>query len=242
MALKPKYTLEGFKTVASREFTDREEFVDSFLKNLQTKEKDTYSVLVYYGVGGVGKTSLRKKLNAILKKDYEDHILGILDFDVADYREPETGLYVLRKNLSEKYKIPFPIFDIAYSIYWKKINPTLPLSKETFPLLEQGGIVADLISIISDVPVVGMVPKILNFTFKGKETLTKYIHSMKNELYNLQHLEPNDIVQRLPLYLASDLKKSIDATNKNIVIFIDTYEALWEGKKMKASFSYKMSG
>src|SRR5690625_5906483 len=104
-----------------------------------------------------------------MTNEYHKDLWGLIDFDVVNYRNPETALYILRKDLSKDYKIQFPIFDLAYSIYWKKVNPNIPFNQNTMPLLEEGGIVADIFAIIGDVPVIGLVPKILNLTFRSEE-------------------------------------------------------------------------
>jgi hypothetical protein len=42
----------------NRQFTDREPFLRAFYDALGNKKKEEYKVLVYYGIGGIGKTSL----------------------------------------------------------------------------------------------------------------------------------------------------------------------------------------
>src|SRR5690625_7974705 len=104
-----------------------------------------------------------------MTNEYPKDLWGLIDFDVVNYRNPETALYILRKDLSKDYKIQFPIFDLAYSIYWKKVNPNIPFNQHTMPLIEEGGIVDDIWAIISDVSVIGLVRDIQYVTLKRQE-------------------------------------------------------------------------
>ncbi|WP_462410576.1 tetratricopeptide repeat protein [Neobacillus sp. Marseille-QA0830] len=235
--IKPKYTLQSkYKSPASRQFTDREEFVTSFLNALRNKESDTYKVLSFYGVGGIGKTSLRKKLGEILEDDFPNSVWTVIDFEVSNFRNLDTALFVLRKNLKSQYHIKFPLFELAYSIYWSKVHPNITASKENLPFLEEGGVVADIISTLGDVPVIGIAPKILGIALKSKELAPRYLNSViRSELIQMEQFEPNEIKERLPLYFATDLREWLAAKNSPVVIFLDTYEALWENKRTEGN-------
>lgn len=235
--VKSKHSLNTFKSPASRQFTDREEFVDTFIRLLAERDKEELQVCVFYGVGGVGKSSLRKKLGQILDLGYDHSIWTVIDFEIANYRAPETALYLLRKQLSKKYSIEFPMFDIAYSIYWKKVHPDKVMNKQTFPLLEESHIITDMISVVGEVPIIGIVPKLFKSVLKGKDSIVRYLQGIKHELFNLENYEPNEIIERLPMYFANDLKKHLDEEEFALpVIFFDTYEALWENNRTEANY------
>ncbi len=62
MARKQKTILGQTNTApAHRQFTDREEPQASFLKALQDINTRDYSILTYYGVGGIGKRLHNKR-------------------------------------------------------------------------------------------------------------------------------------------------------------------------------------
>ena len=117
MAIKPKYTLSGggidSSPKAGKKFTDREQFLAAFQNAISTKIKDEHKLVVYYGVGGIGKTTLRKELGKRLESEKPDTVWTAIDLDTPTYREQETALFVLRNQLHEKFKINFPSFDIA---------------------------------------------------------------------------------------------------------------------------------
>ncbi|MEG0260374.1 MAG: tetratricopeptide repeat protein [Lysinibacillus sp.] len=236
MKIKPKFSLAVQQQSPTRTFTNREGYLQSFKEKVDSKEKDQYSVLVFYGIGGIGKSRLRQKLCSILDEEYSSSIYSTLDFDNPAYKETETAIFWLRKCLSKKYKISFPMFDIAYSIYWSKIHPEIPMNKETFPLLEESGIVTDMISILGDVPIIGIAPKIFSFVVKTKKSVGDYLKSVQNELYQLENFDAKDILERLPMYFALDFKQHLNNTESPAVIFLDTYEALWDQAKNEAHY------
>jgi AAA+ superfamily predicted ATPase len=60
--IRPKYTLGHGRPIAQRQFTDREDLIEVFASARESTRHDAPHVLVFYGVGGVGKTCLRRKL------------------------------------------------------------------------------------------------------------------------------------------------------------------------------------
>ena len=64
MPITPKFTTDTEDTLpkTARQFTNREFFIDAFLSALNSNKSDKHNVLVFYGVGGIGKTSLIKEV------------------------------------------------------------------------------------------------------------------------------------------------------------------------------------
>lgn len=239
MMIRPKFSLDETRPKATRQFTDREEFIEVFQKALQGIKTGEHNACVFYGVGGIGKTSLRKELGRLLDKERPKTVWAVLDFSVSHYREQETALFTLRRALGEKYKIPFPSFDLAYAVYWQKTHPQTALTKENFPLLDAGGIVTDIVGLFGVIPGIGLIPKVSKLVIKGKKALEDWWTKRGNkELYDLPQLEPKDILERLPMFWASDLKDSLEQKDAQAILFIDTYEALW-GKERTEGTVFK---
>ncbi len=239
MPIKPKHniTKEANTTSAGRQFTDREEYTNAFRNKVQFENNKEYSVLSYYGVGGIGKSTLRKELGRILSADYPGTIWSSIDFELQPFRESETSLYHLRQNLRENYKIQFPTFDIAYTVYWQKTHPQITIAKDNIPFLEDGTIISDLISNAGGIPIVGLLPSIAKAVFKGQSVFKKWWTKRgQKELYDIPSLSPKDTLDRLPMYFALDLKDHLEMSSARAVIFIDTYEALWENFDLEGGF------
>lgn len=237
MPIKPRYNINASVNFPAREFTDRIEFIESFRKSLQSESKTEYSVFSYYGVGGIGKSALRKEFSRILDHNYKNIVWSQIDFELSIFREPETALYHLRKSLKDKYKIDFTAFDIAYAVYWQKTHPQLALSKENIPFIDEGSLLSSILSSASGIPLVGLLPSLAQSAFKGHKQLKNWwIKRGQKELYDLPSLSPKEILEKLPMYFSFDLKDFLDKKSQKAVFFVDTYEALWENKTLDGAF------
>ncbi|AKB34756.1 hypothetical protein MSSAC_0166 [Methanosarcina siciliae C2J] len=220
-------------------FVDRKEFIEAFEKAFNNIDQKDYSILVYYGVAGIGKTSLRKKLPTLLEKHNESDlhtrvIWTSIDFATEQYRQPYKFLEVLSSQLRQKYNIKFNSFDIALATYWKKINPHNPLVKENY---SEGSIVRDVLDVCDEFVPVNLIPNVLNLAKSLPEHYQKWALKRKEDISRLPELEPTEIYERLPVYLAHDLADHLQNTSEFVVIFIDTYEALWEKERDNGSFN-----
>ena len=143
MAIRPAPLIEE----KERPFVDRKEFIEAFENNFQNLGEKDYSVLVYYGVGGIGKTSLRKELPKLLEEYNESYqntgvIWASVDFSIESHRQSDKFLGILKNQLQEKNGVKFHLFDIANAAYWRKVNPQIPLSKDGY---SEDSIVTDLL-------------------------------------------------------------------------------------------------
>jgi len=229
--IRPKFTLGECRPAAARQFVGREELIASFDSALARPVGPEPQVLTYYGVGGIGKTTLRRKLCEVLDAK-GDVSYAVVDFDMPSHRDQETALSVLRKTLQSRYKVPFNTFDVAYATYWQKSRPDVALQKSTFPFWEEGAIVADLVSLLGDAPVVGWVPKLAKVAGKGSRVLSEWWTKRGHvELRELPTLEAVQIAERLPMFWAADLRDFLRTRQAQAVLFLDTYEALTEGER-----------
>ena len=118
MPLTPKHSTRKHK--ALREFTDREDQTERFRALLRNRDPKKHHVLMFYGVGGVGKTRLQKELNGIHTRECAFPISTSLDFEDATRREAGAALYSLSVSLRIDHKVGFPAFNFAYAIYHKR--------------------------------------------------------------------------------------------------------------------------
>lgn len=223
---------------ANRYFTNRENHFISFNNAIKSLKDKKYSVLSFYGVGGIGKSRLKEELIKTVE-DTSIVISSSLNFQQEEYRNVSTALYLLYKDLKSK-KIQFPTFEIAHAIHWQKVHPGQSISKSGVPYIEEGSLVFDIISITQDIPIVGLIPKIGSMLYKAKIGFDKWwTKNGERELKSIQQLEPHQIEEYLPYYFALDLKDYIETHSKSIIFFVDTYENLWktEEDRGKSPFS-----
>ena len=246
MAIGSKYNPLGSeqKPRAERIFTDRIKPKDAFRKSIahineiskdkDGKEKNTYKVLAFYGMGGIGKTSLREHLCDMVKKDdslKEQVVYSYIDFQ-TDFSKNMISKDVFYRLISDRFHknfgIKFTIFSLAYIIYLKKLNPNLELKKHTLPFAEEGDILSGIIEFLSESvgSIAGITTKIVAYAYKNYSNFF-LDDNIKNELFKLENQEVCNIEQELPRFFAYDLANfKKENPNKKVSIFFDTYELL----------------
>ncbi|HKX29148.1 MAG TPA: hypothetical protein VJ302_15745 [Blastocatellia bacterium] len=242
MAIGPRYSIGKNKRrlFASKEFTDREiprEIFQRAVEELErTARKDReYKVLVYYGVGGVGKSSLQKQLQMDLVKLAPSALYSFVDFVDPLHRNPSRALLELKRNAVCHKKQRFIHFELAYSIYFKKKNPDYVFNKKKLPYEEEASILGEILGALDGLGIVGAVTGIVS---KAYDLYSKYElnDDVKEDLQQLESLSAFEIEEQLPAFLAFDIKRIFDKKEASIaVIFLDTYEALWADNKSEAS-------
>lgn len=248
MDLHPKHSLKSFqieKLSAVREFTDRDEPTKAFLRAFEQKIPTDYKVLTYYGIGGIGKSRLLKELYKKTEELKQPLLKGLLNFYEEKYRSPGEALICLREEMKKTTNIKFTTFDLAYTIYWKKLNPQLNMkSKEnSLPFIEEGSFIGEVINQMENIPLALWVPKtikLMNSMVRYKEMTQWWLGRGKNIMIQLNEMQPHEIEEMLSVYWAADLQDHLTSNpDTSAIIFIDTYEALWENKRQQGSFHDK---
>ncbi len=119
MPIRPRYPVGG-RPEASRQFTDREEFIAVFERTLSELSAGDYKVLAYYGVGGIGKSSLLRELCRRLEEHHPRLVWAVLDLATPTHRDVETALSWLRRELTLRDKVQFPSFDLALAQFCRR--------------------------------------------------------------------------------------------------------------------------
>lgn len=207
-------------------FTDRENAREAFDKALENAKHRENTVLCFYGVGGIGKTTLlqklMQKLREIESRDKNEVMFASLDFDDKTERTfvCHYALESLAKQFSEKYKVSFPQFNLCYKKYLEKTEPNkkYETGNSYIGALIQAG--AKFIGLNFD-----SIDKLYNNAEQMiKEWWTKH---GKTFLQTIDQQNHNDIYKQLPVYFASDLNLHQLTHGETIVILIDTYEVLF---------------
>lgn len=213
-----------------RPFVDREEFIEAFETAFKSLGEKDYSVLSYCGIGGIGKTGLRKELPKLLEKYNESYqntgtIWSTVDFGIESHRQPDKFLGILKSDLQNS-GVKFHLFDLARAAYWRKVNPELPLQKEGY---SEDSIVTDLLDSFGGFTQINY-SSIKNVVTKAPSRFNEWSLKRDREIAKLPEMEALDIEKKLPVFFACDLSDYLQKTSKSAVIFIDSYEGLWEVK------------
>src|SRR6266436_6933713 len=147
ISLRAAFTLAPESPVAAQQvFTDRATEVGAFDAALRTlgntlataevspvtdRGMPRKNVLVYYGVGGIGKTTLSEELErrftgpAESKRERER---AAIRFDFAESAAFDMESYVLRLRAGLGHLANnWHAFDVAFSVYWERAHPGEPL-------------------------------------------------------------------------------------------------------------------
>jgi len=237
MPIRPKHTFGKAQPAAPGPFIGRKDLIALFEQALAVPGQAARPVIVFYGVGGIGKTSLRRRLVA-LADSRPDTIPVVLDFQVGSYRTPGAALFALRRTLGKEHKVKFPSFDIAYAAFWEKTHPGSRLAEEESGLLKTSDDIAQIVGSLGVTSVVQMVPKLAIVVSKGSGSLREWWRRRgSQELKRLPELESAEIAERLPMFWAADLKDHLTRHPASVVVFIDAYEKLGEGARTEAGLA-----
>ena len=230
------------KVLAVRKFTDRDEPRAAFNRIFEDAQRhtDEFNVLMFYGIGGFGKTRLINELSKQIDKynsDNED--LNKIAHVTYDFSRGTEKMFVLEKLrfLLKKQGLSFPYSDALEAAYNIKCgNPVYKTASEK-----------DLL----DNPMIYIVAKfipgasgLLSTVKTGKtimEETSKYYKKIEKlwnvdqqkldrEIKNIGLLELNELEEKASYYFAQDLINNTEGVSDEfrlpVVIFLDTYEEL----------------
>ena len=237
MPIRPKHVLGKSAPASPRPFVGRTEFTAIFEQALVRCGPGPKPALVFYGTGGIGKTSLRQRLTKLITSR-DGVVSAVLDFSTVNYRSAETALFLLRKMLGEQHKVRFPTFDIAYAVYWQKAHPGADLKKEEPWFLEAGNQVAEIAGQLGVASLVGLLPKLaITIARSGKYFQEWWQRRGSHDISELPGLEPREICRRLAAFWSADFQDQLVQRNASGVVFIDSYQELWEGATTDANLT-----
>jgi GTPase SAR1 family protein len=242
MPISPRFHLgkQRRPCYPDKEFTNRDSQRSSFqtvvgeLANVPEKGAK-FKVITYYGVGGVGKSSLLKQLRKDLLKQSSKAAYSSVDFADPSLRVVSRALLELQRNITCNERLSLPHFELAYSLYFKKRNPDFVFKERELPFKEESSLIGDLLGTLDGIGIAGAVTGGVSIAYKlfSKYGLEK---ELKNELVELEEYSAIEIEERLPAFFSYDLKRIIKQKEVPVfVAFFDTYEALWEEGKTDAN-------
>ncbi len=248
---------ERLSHFAAREyFTNRENAIEIFQRYARTSGSKALPVLVFYGVGGIGKTALVQRLAGELRSADPPvpHALFSMENIGDQTRAYREVLLRWRCDLESQFRIAFPRFDLCYGVMLAREGGTPPSLVQLNPSLRQAlqfGTTLITYSPLAGAPGVG---GLINISLQPVAEISKDIikriieRSPGLEVFVRRVVGTEDVVrlrdralrneETLPAELiwrfAQDLKEHLP-TRKDAgchgVLFLDTYEMLWSGRE-----------
>lgn len=246
--IKPSHALP--QRSASEVFTDREDARARFSRALdEAQPVDAYRVLVWYGVGGQGKTALQAEFGRMIDRarghwvNVKNRRLAsaLIDLENPANRNPAQALLSLRLQLAEHGALRFPAFDLAFARYFSLDQPGKDIRAVHPELFRHGSeILGDVLTVASDVanviPGYGLLAKYgSKLAARGAESLYGWWNRRgRSILAGLDEMSVDQLAGALPKYLGHDLCEAMAAPDgPRVVIRFDTHEALWRDRGLK---------
>ena len=230
--LKPVVNVEGFFRlyVPAKEFINRDAPRQVFYDTLEGKSQR--KVIMYCGIGGIGKSSLVANLKEYTKQ--KGVLFSFVDFDDPALRSPYKALIELEKVLN----LSLPHFDFAVALCFLKRNPNYLSDDIALP----GQISRELIKFYQQFRKASYIGSLNGFIHKayGNASFASALsYDLQNELLSLEGAGANEIIEQLPDFFAFDLANYLANKNKPCVLFFDTYELLSRNRygKIKKSLN-----
>jgi len=117
-------------------FTDRERLIKLFWEHVEIDADDSTPVLVFHGVGGVGKTALINHLNDCLR-DEASHVpfaKACLERATTPSASCLQTLAKLRHDLGRDFNVQFPSYDLLWSVMMAWTGAEVPLVRISLSL------------------------------------------------------------------------------------------------------------
>ena len=224
--IKPKHSFSHNSFEINETFVDREEARKLYKEKLENNNRD-YNILVYYGIGGIGKSKLCKELQRIHTSEYQDSLVFYLDLNATDDRNLGTGILKLVDSCNKK--IDFRCFELAYALYYKKKYPGSAYGRDKESITDNTliGIGLNIIGIL-DNGITSTTADIIERSIRAisNRTIDK---SVKEELKKFDSYSIDVMEEMLPLFFQYDLSCYLmKHINTKVLIVLDTFEALNE--------------
>lgn len=208
------------------------------------------NVLVYYGMGGVGKTALSRQLERTLLAGGSFPELSSrraatrIDFGEAGEFDIESAMLQIRAML-KSIKPTWPAFDTAFMLYWARCHPgeSMPNFIGQSPWLRQRAESLGLSDQLQDTLCIIFGELGLSWTpARLIYRLTSLTHDQLNASRTYRRLvrncpffepivtaeDPKEALSYSASLLAWELDREFSQNARPVVVFIDTFEAISE--------------
>ena len=206
-------------------FTDREHYKESFDHwfGRHVGGIDPWKVLVYYGVGGIGKSRLLQELIKRAGTSGKPIRIVKLDFDSDEIDSPALALAAFRRQWGGTC----PLFDFALGRFWQMGGRSVEsLRKQALP---EDGFLYELANFASSIASGGFFSLgLVKELWKKQEALRSRYGSLSNDFASLEELPIADLALRLPLLLGDAVRKSAAESRapQPLLVCIDGHERL----------------
>jgi len=208
---------------ATRRFTDREEPLQALDRALLAAIEKPWcaQVLVFYGIGGIGKSTLLRHFNARVETQAERIRSSLVCLDSHEISTPLDVLLILRSTL----QVPSVVFDAAVLRYWSLHGYSV--SEIRNRLRQRHGFAWDLLDEFAEVAGLPLPHRLL------EEALARFLPRLSlpaeldRAIKEIRQLGVEQLQAQLPSYLGLDIRQFFREGRPSVpVVLTDAYEVL----------------
>ena len=224
-------------------FTNRINETGRFLELLNAPQGSPLPLLMFYGVGGAGKTTLIRHL----QEKCDELKVPWAIVDLAEAREADEALSRLAAQLEQPHGIRFKGFKQAMAVLAAKETGAAVTPKVAENLSASSHIAGIALEALGLIPVIGPIAIALKLSKDATQlALGKVLKSNQGfreavakiggerELFELVGRDETELLDELPRRFAADLATELPARNGNsgrCVLFFDQHEVLWRDER-----------
>ena len=206
---------------ASREFTNR----DSFLERGEAEisrllgDDDYFGIISFYGLGGIGKTSLLKEL--YVRNSSKSLTWVRVDLESSTIQAPVDALYEIYRSSGVRY---FP-FEFAIAVIWERRGVSIHDIRNRLVALD-GAFSAVGDTALSALPAAVSVATVLRWSDKLADAVSKRHHEA--EIEAIRNATDSERENLLPVLLARgvEIEARKKRNRKRLVVSIDSLDSL----------------
>lgn len=214
-------------------YVDREEVLGDFGQRLNWESGALSKVVMYHGIGGIGKTSIRKMAEDRFLKPHEVPYAVVYYEPDGSPRSPEGTFAYIRHQLG-RFGLRFPIFDTIWSIHWEATT------RQRIPKTDLPTEISAAASVISVIPVIGPVlgniPQAVIGAAELTQSAAEWISGhFRGGIAQLRQMDSIELLHQMPQAMAQDLEDLMRDHNHRgiggnfrIAVIFDGFERLAE--------------
>lgn len=220
---------------ATRKFTDREDAQRAFMRAVSAylSEVKQLHVLMYYGIGGIGKTSLLGYLvREILPGEEKGRRVRIAQLDLES---PQFGASTdCLLSIHKQIDVSCPLFEYAMAKLWEFEGRTLEDIRHQ--IVKRDSLLFELLDAAASATGAFLPARLVKRLFNaGGDALRRRFGHLREKFSDIDCFSENELSDRLPYYLGIELASWMTERQEHLVVVIDSHETILNRSRFRTT-------